>query len=156
MTDKVKRGLGDNSKNNSEYISMYEKNAVKEMMTDMKKLAKEAFRMIYRIGNQVDKLRTGEDELSEKQENWNFNVDTYNDWVMQHDPNPATNKKKLRKKYKPAKLSKLELAEVGKSIEEDIARVVDTVTDIEGTVNAYEDPDTFQEWIEAEKEKEVK
>jgi len=156
MTDKVKRGLGDNSKNNSDYISMYEKNAVKEMMTDMKKLAKEAFRMIYRIGNQVDKLRTGEDELSEKQENWNFNVDTYNDWVMQHDPNPATNKKKLRKKYKPAKLSKLQLAEVGKSIEEDIARVVDTVTDIEGTVNAYEDPDTFQEWIEAEKEKEVK
>ena len=156
MNDKVKRGLGDNSKNNSDYISMYEKNAVKEMMTDMKKLAKEAFRMIYRIGNQVDKLRTGEDELSEKQENWNFNVDTYNDWVMQHDPNPATNKKKLRKKYKPAKLSKLQLAEVGKSIEEDIARVVDTVTDIEGTVNAYEDPDTFQEWIEAEKEKEVK
>ena len=156
MTDKVKRGLGDNSKNNSEYISMYEKNAVKEMMTDMKKLAKEAFRMIYRIGNQVDKLRTGEDELSEKQENWNFNVDTYNDWVMQHDPNPATNKKKLRKKYKPAKLSKVELAEVGQSIERDIDRVVETVTDIEGTVNAYEDPDTFQEWIEAEKEKEVK
>ena len=156
MNDKVKRGLGDNSKNNSNYISMYEKNAVKEMMTDMKKLAKEAFRMIYRIGNQVDKLRTGDDELSEKQENWNFNVDTYNDWVMQHDPNPATNKKKLRKKYKPAKLSKLQLAEVGKSIEEDITRVVDTVTDIEATVNAYEDPDTFQEWIEAEKEKEVK
>jgi hypothetical protein len=156
MNDKVKRGLGDNSKNNSDYISMYEKNAVKEMMTDMKKLAKEAFRMIYRIGNQVDKLRTGDDELSEKQENWNFNVDTYNDWVMQHDPNPATNKKKLRKKYKPAKLSKLQLAEVGKSIEEDITRVVDTVTDIEATVNAYEDPDTFQEWIEAEKEKEVK
>ena len=35
MTDKVKRGLGDNSKNNSDYISMYEKNAVKEMMTEM-------------------------------------------------------------------------------------------------------------------------
>jgi len=35
MTDKVKRGLGDNSKNNSDYISMYEKNAVKEMMTDI-------------------------------------------------------------------------------------------------------------------------
>ena len=41
MTDKVKRGLGDNSKNNSDYISMYEKNAVKEMMTEMKKLAKD-------------------------------------------------------------------------------------------------------------------
>ena len=109
MTDKVKRGLGDNSKNNSDYISMYEKNAVKEMMT-----------------------------------------------VMKMDPNPTTNKKKLRKKYKPAKLSKVELAEVGQSIERDIDRVVETVTDIEGTVNAYEDPDTFQEWIEAEKEKEVK
>ena len=75
---------------------------------------------------------------------------------MEHDPNPATNKKKLRKKYKPSKLSKLELVEVGKSVDDDIARVVDNVTDIEATVNAYEDPDTFQEWIETEKEKEVK
>ena len=156
MTDKVKRGLGDNSKNNSDYISMYEKNAVKEMMTEMKKLAKEAFDLIYIIGKNVNKLRTGEDELPENQENWNFTVDTYNDWVMKMDPNPTTNKKKLRKKYKPAKLSKVELAEVGQSIERDIDRVVETVTDIEGTVNAYEDPDTFQEWIEAEKEKEVK
>ena len=156
MTDKVKRGLGDNSKNNSDYISMYEKNAVKEMMTEMKKLAKEAFDLIYIIGKNVNKLRTGEDELPENQENWNFNVDTYNDSVMKMDPNPTTNKKKLRKKYKPAKLSKVELAEVGQSIERDIDRVVETVTDIEGTVNAYEDPDTFQEWIEAEKEKEVK
>ena len=156
MTDKVKRGLGDNSKNNSDYISMYEKNAVKEMMTEMKKLAKEAFDLIYIIGKNVNKLRTGEDELPENQENWNFNVDTYNDCVMKMDPNPTTNKKKLRKKYKPAKLSKVELAEVGQSIERDIDRVVETVTDIEGTVNAYEDPDTFQEWIEAEKEKEVK
>ena len=63
MTDKVKRGLGDNSKNNSDYISMYEKNAVKEMMTEMKKLAKEAFDLIYIIGKNVNKLRTGEDEL---------------------------------------------------------------------------------------------
>ena len=156
MTDKVKRGLGDNSKNNSDYISMYEKNAVKEMMTEMKKLAKEAFDLIYIIGKNVNKLRTGEDELPENQENWNFNVDTSNDWVMKMDPTPTTNKKKLRKKYKPAKLSKVELAEVGQSIERDIDRVVETVTDIEGTVNAYEDPDTFQEWIEAEKEKEVK
>ena len=156
MTDKVKRGLGDNSKNNSDYISMYEKNAVKEMMTEMKKLAKEAFDLIYIIGKNVNKLRTGEDELPENQENWNFNVDKYNEWVMGLDPNPTTNKKKLRKKYKPAKLSKVELAEVGQSIERDIDRVVETVTDIEGTVNAYEDPDTFQEWIEAEKEKEVK
>ena len=127
MNDKSKRGLGDNSKNNSDYISMYERGAVKEMMKDMKKLAKEAFDMIYIISKQVDKLRTGEDD-----------------------------KKKLRKKYKPSKLSKLELVEVGKSVDDDIARVVDNVTDIEATVNAYEDPDTFQEWIETEKEKEVK
>ena len=156
MNDKSKRGLGDNSKNNSDYISMYERGAVKEMMKDMKKLAKEAFDMIYKIGNKVDKLRTGEDELTKEQENWNFNVDNYNKFVMEHDPNPATNKKKLRKKYKPSKLSKLELVEVGKSVDDDIARVVDNVTDIEATVNAYEDPDTFQEWIETEKEKEVK
>ena len=35
MNDKIKRGLGDNSKNNSNYISMYEKGAVKEMMKEM-------------------------------------------------------------------------------------------------------------------------
>ena len=151
MTDKVKRGLGDNSKNNSDYISMYEKNAVKEMMTDMKKLAKEAFRMIYRIGNQVDKLRTGEDELSEKQENWNFNVDKYNEWVMQHDPNPKSNSKKLRKKYKPEKLSKRDLADVTESIDRDLDLAIEAITDIEGTVNSYQDPDSFQSWVDIEK-----
>ena len=154
MTDKVKRGLGDNSKNNSDYISMYEKNAVKEMMTDMKKLAKEAFRMIYRIGNQVDKLRTGEDELSEKQENWNFNVDKYNEWVMQQDPNPKSNSKKLRKKYKPEKLSKRDLADVTESIDRDLDLAIEAITDIEGTVNSYQDPDSFQSWVDTEKSKE--
>ncbi len=100
MTDKVKRGLGDNSKNNSDYISMYEKGAVKEMMKDMGELAKDAFKRIYSVHKNMQKLTSGEDELTKEQENWNFNVDTYNDWVMKMDPNPTTNKKKLRKKYK--------------------------------------------------------
>ena len=154
MTDKVKRGLGDNSKNNSDYISMYEKNAVKEMMTEMKKLAKEAFDLIYIIGKNVNKLRTGEDELPENQENWNFNVDKYNEWVMQQDPNPKSNSKKLRKKYKPEKLSKRDLANVTESIDRDLNLAIEAITDIEGTVNSYQDPDSFQSWVDTEKSKE--
>ena len=153
MTDKVKRGLGDNSKNNSEYIGMYEKNAMKEMIKEMGVLAKDAFKTLYRISKNMKKLTSGEDELTEQQENWNFNVDNYNEFVMQHDPNPKTNSRKLRKKYKPAKLSKRELAEVAQSINRDLDCAVETVTDIEGTYNAFESPDSFQSWIDAEKSK---
>ena len=155
MTNKVKRGLGDNSKNNSNYISMYEKGAVKEMMKDMGELAKDAFKRIYRVHKNMQKLTSGEDELTKEQENWNFNVDKYNEFVMQHDPNPKSNSKKLRKKYKPEKLSKRELAEVVESINRNIDLASGAVEDIEATINAYKDPDTFQEWIDAEKSKEA-
>jgi hypothetical protein len=156
MTDKVKRGLGDNSKNNSDYISMYEKNAVKEMMKEIGEFAKDTCNILYRIHNHMQKIKSGEDNLTEKQQNWNINVDNYNDFVMQHDPNPRTNRKRLRKKYKPAKLSKVEIAEVVKDINNELDRATEAVTDIEGTVNAYEDPYTLQGWIDAEKSKEVK
>ena len=155
MNDKIKRGLGDNSKNNSNYISMYEKGAVKEMMKDMHEFAKDAFKRIYSVHKNMQKLTSGEDELTKEQENWNFNVDTYNEWVMQHDPNPKSNSRKLRKKYKPEKISKRELAEVVESINRNIDLASEAVEEIEGTINAYKDPDTFQEWVDAEKSKEA-
>ena len=154
MNDKIKRGLGDNSKNNSDYISMYEKNAVKEMMKEMGEFAKDALKHVYSIHRNMMKLTSGEDELSEKQENWNFNVDKYNEWVMQHDPNPKSNSKKLRKKYKPEKLSKRDLADVTESIDRDLDLAIEAITDIEGTVNSYQDPDSFQSWVDTEKSKE--
>ena len=154
MNDKSKRGLGDNSKNNSDYISMYEKNAVKEMMKEMGEFAKDALKHVYSIHRNMMKLTSGEDELSEKQENWNFNVDKYNEWVMQHDPNPKSNSKKLRKKYKPEKLSKRDLADVTESIDRDLDLAIEAITDIEGTVNSYQDPDSFQSWVDTEKSKE--
>ena len=153
MNDKIKRGLGDNSKNNSNYISMYEKNAVKEMMKEMGEFAKDAFKHVYSIHKNMMKLTSGEDELSEKQENWNFNVDKYNDWVMQHDPNPKSNSRKLRKKYKPEKLTKRDLADVTESIDRDLDLAIEAITDIEGTINSYKDSSSFQTWIDAEKSK---
>jgi hypothetical protein len=154
MNDKIKRGLGDNSKNNSNYISMYEKNAVKEMMKEMGEFAKDAFKRICRVHKNIQKLTSGEDELSESQQNWNFNVDNYNKFVMQHDPNPKSNSRKLRKKYKPEKLTKRDLGEVAESINRDIDLAIEAVEDIGGTINAYKDPHTFKEWIDAEKSKE--
>ena len=154
MNDKINRGLGDNSKNNSNYISMYEKNAVKEMMKEMGEFAKDAFKVIYRVHTNMQKLTSGEDELTKEQENWNFNVDKYNEWVMQHDPNPKTNSRKLRKKYKPEKLSKRDLEQVAESINRDIDLAIEAITDIEGTINSYKDPSSFQTWVEAEKSKE--
>ena len=117
--------------------------------------AKDAFKRIYRVHKNMQKLTSGEDELTKEQENWNFNVDKYNEFVMQHDPNPKSNSKKLRKKYKPEKLSKRELAEVVESINRNIDLASGAVEDIEATINAYEDPNTFQEWIDAEKSKEA-
>ena len=154
MTDKVKRGLGDNSKNNSNYISMYEKGAVKEMMKEMGEFAKDAFKVIYRVHTDMQKLTSGEDELSESQQNWNFNVDKYNEWVMQHDPNPKSNSRKLRKKYKPEKLTKRDLADVTESIDRDLDLAIEAITDIEGTINSYKDSSSFQTWVETEKSKE--
>ena len=153
MNDKINRGLGDNSKNNSNYISMYEKNAVKEMMKEMGEFAKDAFKVIYRVHTNMQKLTSGEDELTKEQENWNFNVDNYNKFVMQHDPNPKTNSRKLRKKYKPEKLSKRDLTDVTESIDRDLDLAIEAITDIEGTVNAYKDPNSFQSWVDAEKSK---
>jgi hypothetical protein len=155
MSEKVKRGLGDNSKNNADYTSLYEKKAVKEMMREMQGFAKDSFNTICRISKNINKLITGKDELTERQEDWNIGVDRHNEFVMQRDPNPATNKKKLRKKYKPAKLSKVQLAEVAVAIQKDLDDATDYITDIDATVNAYKDKDSFQEWVECEKEKEL-
>ena len=123
-------------------------------MKEMGAFAKDAFNIIYRVSTNMQKLTSGEDELTKEQEHWNFNVDNYNKFVMQHDPNPKTNSRKLRKKYKPEKLSKRELGEVTESINRDIDLAIEAITDIEGTVNAYKDPNSFQSWIDAEKSKE--
>ena len=57
----------------------------------------------------LSNLFNKESELTKDEQNWNFKADKFNDLIMKNDPNPATNKKRLRKKYKPRKLTQKEV-----------------------------------------------
>ena len=152
--EKDKRSIGDNSKNRVEdnFTSIFEKEAVSEMMTDIKACANEAEQLIYKLSDALKKLTTGKDSLTCKQENWNSGVDEYNEWVIDQNPNPAYNKKRLRTKYKPAKLAGDEIAEIKKSMSDDLDIMIEKVTDVSATVNTYQDKDSpvgFRTWVDA-------
>ena len=145
--DNNKRGIGDNS-TEGKFTSIFEKEAVSEMMRDMKGFAKEAEQLIYKLSDALKKVTTGKDSLSDKQENWNLNVDKYNDWIMEQNPDPRANKKRLRTKYKPAKLSRDEVVNLHTSMSDDLDVMIERVTDVSATVNAYQDPSNFKDWVE--------
>ena len=145
--DNNKRGIGDNS-TEGKFTSIFEKEAVSEMMRDMKGFAKEAEQLIYKLSDALKKVTTGKDSLTDKQENWNLNVDKYNDWIMEQNPNPRANKKRLRTKYKPAKLSRDEVVNLHTSMSDDLDVMIERVTDVSATVNAYQDPSNFKDWVE--------
>ena len=150
--DNNKRGIGDNS-TEGKFTSIFEKEAVSEMMRDMKGFAKEAEQLIYKLSDALKKVTTGKDSLTDKQENWNLNVDKYNDWIMEQNPDPRANKKRLRTKYKPAKLSRDEVVNLHTSMSDDLDVMIERVTDVSATVNAYQDPSNFKDWVEAAREK---
>jgi len=150
--DEDKRRIGDNSKEDK-FTSIFEKEAVSEMMQDMKAAAKEAEQLIYRLSDALKKVTTGKDILTDKQEDWNLNVDTYNDWIMEQNPDPKANKKRLRIKYKPAKLAGDEIAKIKESMSDDLDVMIEKVTDVSATVNAYEDPNNFKDWVEVARER---
>jgi hypothetical protein len=145
--DNNKRGIGDNS-TEGKFTSIFEKEAVSEMMRDMKGFAKEAEQLIYKLSDALKKVTTGKDSLTDKQENWNLNVDKYNDWIMEQNPDPRANKKRLRTKYKPAKLSRDEVVNLHTSMSDDLDVMIERVTDVSATVNAYQDPSNFKDWVE--------
>jgi hypothetical protein len=118
------------------------------MMRDMKGFAKEAEQLIYKLSDALKKVTTGKDSLTDKQENWNLNVDKYNDWIMEQNPDPRANKKRLRTKYKPAKLSRDEVVNLHTSMSDDLDVMIERVTDVSATVNAYQDPSNFKDWVE--------
>ena len=82
--------------------------AFKETLRDAYRSSKKASDMALHLWGKFEDFFNKEAPLTKQQINWNINVDKYNDWVMQNDPNPATNKKRLRKKYKPKKLTQSE------------------------------------------------
>ena len=81
------------------------KNDVRDILKDAARSSKKASDLALRMWIKLSSLFNREHHLTPQEQNWNVNVDKYNDFVMQNDPNPATNKKRLRKKYKPKKLT---------------------------------------------------
>ena len=109
MEDKSKsNGIGHNS-NFTEEVAYYGQppitKATLELVREAKKTAAEALEMLQEVKVKYVSAFKGERPLTKKQEDWNYNVDKYNDWIMDNNPNSKTNTKHLRKKYKPEKLS---------------------------------------------------
>ena len=72
---------------------------------------------------------------------------------MEQIPDPKANKKRLRIKYKPAKLSRDEVINLHTSMSNDLDVMIERVTDVSATVDAYQDPSNFKDWVEAAREK---
>ena len=100
--EKNRREIGHNS---NLLLEDAIKNDVREILVDAARSSKKASDMALQLWLQLRDLFNRQEPLTKEQENWNFNVDKHNEFIMKHDPNPATNKKHLRKKYKPRKLT---------------------------------------------------
>mgnify|MGYP003653198794 CR=1 FL=1 len=135
--------IGHNSKNINPDANVAA--AVKELYAEIKAYAKNAEDYYFSISEKFKQVVTGNAPLTKKQEEWNWNVDTYNDWIMETKPNPATNKKYLRKKYKAEKLSKEDIYDLQRSIQRNLDDQWDDISNITAAVNALQDPKYFEE-----------
>ena len=130
---KDKSDIGHNS-------NLLLEDALKETLNDVFKSSKAADEFCLKLWRKFNQFVKGEAELTEKQLNWNCNVDDHNNWIMDMDPNPTTNKKKLRKKYKPAKLSKDEKQQLQQEIEKDFEQLWELSSDPAAYMRGSEHP----------------
>ena len=130
---KDKSDIGHNS-------NLLLEDAFKETLKDAFKASRAADKFCLKLWSKFNQFVKGEAELTEKQLNWNFHVDNHNNWIMDIDPNPATNKKRLRKKYKPAKLSKEEKQQLQKEIEKDFEQLWELSSDPAAYMSGSEHP----------------
>ena len=131
--EKNKNQIGHNS-------NLLLEDAFKETLKDAYKASRAADKFCLKLWSKFNQFVKGEAELTEKQLNWNFHVDNHNNWIMDIDPNPATNKKRLRKKYKPAKLSKEEKQQLQKEIEKDFEQLWELSSDPAAYMSGSEHP----------------
>ena len=124
--EKDKNQIGHNS-------NLLLEDAFKETLKDAYKASRAADKFCLKLWSKFNQFVKGEAELTEKQLNWNCNVDDHNNWIMDMDPNPTTNKKKLRKKYKPAKLSKDEKQQ----LQQEIAKAFEQLWELSSDTAAY-------------------
>ena len=131
--EKDKNQIGHNS-------NLLLEDAFKETLKDAFKASRAADKFCLKLWSKFNQFVKGEAELTEKQQNWNFHVDTHNNWIMDIDPDPRTNKKRLRKKYKPAKLSKAEKQQLQKEIEKDFEQLWELSSDPAAYMSGSEHP----------------
>ena len=131
--EKDKNKIGHNS-------NLLLEDAFKETLKDAYKASRAADKFCLKLWSKFNQFVKGEAELTEKQQNWNFHVDTHNNWIMDIDPDPRTNKKRLRKKYKPAKLSKAEKQQLQKEIEKDFEQLWELSSDPAAYMSGSEHP----------------
>ena len=130
---KDKSDIGHNS-------NLLLEDALKETLKDAFKASRAADKFCLKLWSKFNQFVKGEAELTEKQLNWNFHVDNHNNWIMDIDPDPRTNKKRLRKKYKPAKLSKAEKQQLQKEIEKDFEQLWELSSDPAAYMRGSEHP----------------
>ena len=92
--DKNRSEIGHNS---NLLIEDAIKNDVRDILKDAYRSSVKASDAALNLWLKLSNLFKREAALTKEQENWNFNVDRHNEFIMKHDPNPATNKKDLRK-----------------------------------------------------------
>ena len=130
-------------KNNSDIghnSNLLLEDALKETLRDAYQSSRAAGNLALKLWCKFSQVVGQCTELSDKQKDWNSTVDRYNDWVMQQDPNPATNKKRLRKKYKPRKLTNAELIKLHAEFEDDLQKLHELAEDPAAYLGGSEHP----------------
>ena len=145
---KDKSDIGHNS-------NLLLEDAFKETLKDAFKASRAADKFCLKLWSKFNQFVKGEAELTEKQLNWNFHVDNHNNWIMDIDPNPATNKKRLRKKYKARKLTAAEMFKVHDEFEQDLQKLHELAEDPAAYLRGSENPFIEEIIEEANNEKKV-
>ena len=146
--EKNKSDIGHNS-------NLLLEDALKETIKDAYKSSVEAGYLALKLWNKFSTIVSKTEPLTDRQRDWNYNVDKYNDWVMQQDPNPATNKKSLRKKYKARKLTAAEMFKVHDEFEQDLQKLHELAEDPAAYLRGSENPFIEEIIEEANNEKKV-
>ena len=133
MDDKQHSEIGHNS-------NLLLEDALKETLRDAFESSKAAGSLALKLWGSFETIVSQLEPLTDQQREWNFRAEKYNEWVMQQDPNPATNKKRLRKKYKPRKLTNAELIKLHAEFEDDLQKLHELAEDPAAYLGGSEHP----------------
>ena len=131
--EKKKSDIGHNS-------NLLIEDAFKETIKDAYKSSRKASDLALNMWLKLSCLFHRTAALTREQENWNFGADKHNRIMLQKNPNPATNKKWLRQKYKPRKLTSEEAYDLYKEMDRDFNKLFELSGDAAAYISGSEDP----------------